>query len=158
METPRTFTATLDEQRMPVRAKLVAAWTALMFLYAYVDILNFFTPGVVEDILDGKVFTFDLSQTFSTSALALMSVPINMIILSMTLPARANRLANLVVPAVFVPVTIFNLSGESWILFYGLGVVLELILLALIMRYAWTWPRSTPSAVRTSTVHAGISG
>jgi hypothetical protein len=30
--------------------------------------------------------------------------------------------------------------------FYGLGIVLELALLALIVRYAWTWPRTAPSA------------
>ena len=117
-----------------------------MFLYAYVDILNFFTPGIIEDILDGKVFEFDLSQTFSTTALTLMAIPILMVVLSMTLPARVNRITNLVVAALYVPVTAFNVAGGSWLYFYGLGVVLELILLALIVRYAWTWPRTAPSA------------
>ncbi|GAA0581139.1 hypothetical protein HPO96_07820 [Kribbella sandramycini] len=140
MTTPR-LTAALVDQPIPVRVKLAAAWASLMFLYAYVDILNFFTPGVIEEILAGKVFEFSLSQTFSTAALILMSVPILMIALSTTLPARAARIANLVVPALYVPVTAFNVLGESWLLFYGLGVVLELGLLALILRSAWTWPR-----------------
>ena len=138
--------ATLEDQPVPVRTKLAATWTSFMFLYAYVDILNFFTPGVVEDILDGKVFEFDLSQTFSTSALTLVAIPILMVVLSMTLPARANRITNLIVASLFVPVTAFNAVGESWLYFYGLGVVLELILLALILRSAWTWPRTAPSA------------
>ena len=99
-------------------------------------------PGVVEDILDGRVFEFDLSQTFSAAALTLMAVPILMIVLSVTLPARASRIANLVVASLYVPVTAFNAVGESWLLFYGLGIVLELILLALILRFAWTWPRT----------------
>lgn len=142
MRTPTT----LDEQPIPVRARLAATWTSLMFLYAYVDILNFFTPGVVEDILDGRVFEFDLSQTFSTAALTLMAVPILMVVLSTTLPARASRVANLVVAPLYVPVTAFNMAGESWLYFYGLGIVLELILLALIVRSAWTWPRTAPSA------------
>lgn len=144
-----TTTAALEEQRVPVRTKLAAAWTTVMFLYAYVDILNFFTPGVVQEILDGKVFEFDLSQTFSTSALTLMAVPIFMVMLSITLPARANRATNLVVAALFVPVTVFNAVGESWLYFYGLGVALELVLLALIVRYAWTWPRTAQPAVGT---------
>jgi hypothetical protein len=135
-----TTTATaLDDPPVPVRVKLVAAWTSLMFLYAYVDILNFFTPGVVRDILDGRVFEFDLSQTFSTAALALMAVPSLMIVLSATLPARAARTTNLVVAALYVPVTAFNVAGESWLFFYGLGVVLELVVLALIVRCAWRW-------------------
>ena len=145
MSTPQP-TTTLEDQPIPVRAKLAAAWTSLMFLYAYVDILNFFTPGVIEDILDGRVFEFDLSQTFSTSALTLMSIPILMIVLSMTLPARVTRIANLVVAALYVPVTAFNVAGEFWLYFYGLGVVLELALLALILRLSWTWPRTATSA------------
>ncbi|MDX8052428.1 DUF6326 family protein [Lentzea sp. BCCO 10_0798] len=146
MRTRQPATATLEDQRIPVRAKLAATWTSFMFLYAYVDILNFFTPGVIKDILDGKVFEFGLSQTFSTTALTLMAVPIFMVVLSMTLPARANRVTNLTVASLYVPVTAFNAVGESWLYFYGLGIVLELILLALIVRYAWTWPRTAPSA------------
>jgi Family of unknown function (DUF6326) len=144
--TTTTTTTTLEDQRIPVRAKLAAAWTSFMFLYVYVDILNFFTPGVIEDILDGRVFEFDLSQTFSTTALTLVAIPILMVVLSMTLPARANRIMNLVVASVYVPVTAFNAVGESWLFFYGLGVALEVIVLALILRYAWTWPRTAPSA------------
>lgn len=146
MRTRQPTTATLEDQRIPVRAKLAATWTSFMFLYAYVDILNFFTPGVIEEILDGKVFKFDLSQTFSTTALTLMAIPILMVVLSMTLPARANRITNLTVASLYVPVTAFNAVGESWLYFYGLGIALELILLALIVRYAWTWPRTAPSA------------
>ena len=145
MSTRQRATVELEDPPIPVRAKLAAAWTSFMFLYAYVDILNFFKPGVVEDILDGRVFEFDLSQTFSTTALALMAVPIFMVVLSMTLPARVSRITNLIVASVYVPVTVFNAAGGSWLVFYGLGIVLELILLALIMRYAWTWPRTAPS-------------
>ena len=121
-----------------------------MFLYAYVDILGFFTPGVVDDILDGKVYEFDLSQTFSTTVLTLMAIPMFMVVLSTTLPARANRITNLVVAALFVPVTAFNVAGGFYLYFYGLGVALELIVLALILRYAWTWPRTAPSATVAS--------
>lgn len=141
MRTPRP-TAALDDQPISVRVKLAAAWTSLMFLYVYVDILNFFTPGVIADILNGRVFEFDLSQAFSTAALTLMAFPSFMVVLSATLPARVNRITNLVVASLFVPVTVFNVTGESWLYFYGLGIVLEAILLALILRYAWTWPRA----------------
>ena len=147
MRTPRpTITTTLEDQPMPVRAKLAAAWTSFTFLYAYVDILGFYTPGTIEDILDGRVFEFDLSQTFSTTALTLVAVPIFMVVLSTTLPARVNRITNLVVASLYVPVTVFNVAGGFYLYFYGLGVVLELIVLALIVRYAWTWPRTVPTA------------
>jgi hypothetical protein len=151
MSTRRPTTATtLDDQQVPVRAKLAAAWTSFSLLYAYVDILGFYTPGTIEDILDGRVFEFDLSQTFSTTALTLVAIPIFMVVLSMTLPARVNRTTNLVVAALYVPVTVFNVAGGFYLYFYGLGVVLELIVLALIVRYAWTWPHTSPSATTAS--------
>ncbi|MFW5473959.1 DUF6326 family protein [Knoellia sp. CPCC 206450] len=155
MSTPRPVT--LDDRPMPVKAKLAAAWTSFMFLYAYVDILGFYTPGTITDILDNKVFEFELSQTFSASALTLVSIPIFMVVLSMTLPARANRITNLVVAAVYVPATVFNIAGGHYLWFYGLGVVLELVVLALIVRYAVTWPRSAASATSPVREPVGVS-
>ena len=146
MRTRQPTTTTLENLRIPVQAKLAAAWTSFMFLYVYVDIIAFFKPGVVDDILVGVVFEFDISQTLLTAFLALMAIPIFMVVLSMTLPARANRITNLIVASVQVPYAAFNVVGESWTYFYGLGVVLEVILLAIILRYAWTWPRTAPSA------------
>jgi hypothetical protein len=144
---PRTTnTTTLEDQRIPVRAKLAAAWTSLMFFYIYVDYLHLYKPGVVDDILAGIVWEFDISQTFVVIALMLVAIPIFMILLSMTLPARVNRTINLVVASLYIPFSAFNVVGESWILFYGLGVVLEVLLLAFILRSAWTWPRTAPSA------------
>ncbi|HNI70909.1 MAG TPA: DUF6326 family protein, partial [Marmoricola sp.] len=105
--------------------------------------LNFYTPGTIEDILDGRVFEFDVSQTFSVSALFLMAVPIFMVTLSTLLPARATRITNLIVVALYIPVTVFNILGASWVLFYGLGIAFELLLLALVVRLVLTWPRTS---------------
>jgi hypothetical protein len=149
MSTPPRTTA-FDDQPMPVKAKLAAAWTSFMFLYVYVDVLGFYTPGTITDILDNKVFEFELSQMFSTTALTLVSIPIFMVVLSATLPARVNRITNLVVAFVYVPFTVFNVAGGYYLWFYGLGVVLELVVLALIVRFALTWPRTTSSATTTA--------
>jgi hypothetical protein len=45
--------------------------------------------------------------------------------------------------------------GESWTYFYGLGVALEVMVLALILRYAWTWPRTAPSATMATSPDRG---
>lgn len=136
----------LEDQRIPVRAKLAAAWTSFVFLYAYVDILGFYAPGRVEDILHGRVYTFDITQTWAVTVLSILAVPILMVVLSMTLPARVARLVNLAVAALYVPFTAFNAVGDIWRAYHVLAVSLELILLALIVRYAWTWPRKMPAA------------
>jgi hypothetical protein len=141
-ETRQPTTTTLEDQRIPVRAKLAAAWTSYMFFSIYVDYLHLYKPGAIDDILAGVVFEFDISQTFVVISLMLVGIPTLMILLSMTLPARANRTLNLVAASLYIPVAAFNVVGESWIYFYGLGAVLEVILLAYILRSAWTWPRT----------------
>ncbi len=118
-----------------------------MFLYIYVDYLALYKPGSIDDILAGVVFEFDINQTFVVVSLMLMAIPILMILLSTTLPARANRTLNLVVASLYIPVSMFNAVGESWMFFYGLGVVLEVTVLAVVLRAAWTWPRTTSTSM-----------
>ena len=153
--TTRTKTPNpLDNPPIPVRAKLAAAWTRFMFLYIYVDYFHLYKPGALDDILAGRVFEFDISPTFLVIGLAVIAVPSLMIVLSVILPARANRVINLVVASVYIPFSMFNAVGESWMYFYGLGVVLEVIVLAVILRSAWTWPRTTsPSMPEPAAPH-----
>ena len=93
--------------------------------------------------------------------LTLMAIPIFMILLSTTLPARVNRTINLVVATLYIPVSMYNAVGESWTYFYGLSIGLELLLLAFILRSAWTWPRTPapsmpePAAPRRSQIQLG---
>ena len=139
------MTTTLQDPRMPVTAKLAAAWTSFMLLYVYVDILAFYKPGTVDDILIGVVWEFDITPIWAMTALTLLAIPIFMIVLSTTLPARANRITNLIVASLQIPFAAFNAVGqlgEPWMYFYLLGVALEVIVLAVILRYAWTWPRT----------------
>lgn len=139
--------APLDDQRMSVRAKLAAAWAAFMFLYVYVDVLGFYSPGAVAGILKGQVHTFEISEVFFVAALAASGVPIMMLLLSAALPAPAARLANLVVATLLIPWMALNLTGGKWPFYYGLGFALELIVLAFILRSARNWPRTGSLAV-----------
>lgn len=128
---------------VPVQLRLAAAWASFMVMYVYVDVLGLYKPGAVRGILDGRVWEFDITQTFAVSALAASLVPTLMIVLSTVMPPRANRPTNLVVAALLIPWMAFNLAGGEWIYYYGLGFAAELVVLALILRTAWTWPRSS---------------
>ena len=139
--------AALTRPQVPIQVKLAAAWTSFMFLYVYVDLLGLYKPGAVADILRGRVFTFDISQTFAVTALAATVIPAAMILLSTTLPARANRATNLVVATLLVPYMAFNLAGGEWLFYYGLGLVVELVLLGFILRSAWAWPRTSSASM-----------
>ena len=57
MRTPQSHTArenppsrsTLEDLRMPVQAKLAAAWTSFMFLVIYVDYFHLYKPGAIDE-------------------------------------------------------------------------------------------------------------
>jgi hypothetical protein len=134
---------------VPVPTKLAAAWASFMLLYIYVDILNFFRPGVVSGILEGRIWQFDVSATLLTIMFASVALPAVMVTLSVLLPVRSNRIANLVVAALLVPYSIFNATGESgeWAGFYATSIGIELLLLGVILRTAWTWRPTAPTAL-----------
>ena len=147
MRTQTAELTALEDRQVPVQAKLAAAWTSFMFLYLYVDHLILYRPGHVDEILAGIVHDFETGPTFVALALTALAIPILMVALSMTLPARVNRTLNLVVATLYIPFSLYNVSGEeSWDYSYylGLAIGLEVLLLVFILRSAWTWPR-TPS-------------
>lgn len=146
-------TGTLHDSQLPVQAKLAAAWASFMFLYIYVDYLALYKHGFIDDLLAGVVYEFTISQISLTLFLALIAIPSLMVVLSITLPARVNRAANLIVASLYIPVSIFNAAGESWVWFYGLSIGLEVAILALILREAWAWPRTAGVAADLALVN-----
>ena len=143
----------LDTPPIPVQAKIAAAWTSFMFFYIYVDFFNLYKPGVVDGILNGFVWKFEVSATLLTVMLASVGIPALMVALSMTLPARVNRTTNLVVASLYIPYSIFNAAGATleWTAFYALSIGIEVLLLVFILRSAWKWPRTHADAAAVGT-------
>jgi hypothetical protein len=127
-----------EEVRIPVQMKLSALWAALMFLYVYADILSLFRPGLLEDMMAGKMGPLPVTQGSLLTAAVLMLIPAVMVFLSLALPARVGRWANLILGVLYTAVNIGNLVGETWA-FYIVFCVAEIALTLLIIWYAWTW-------------------
>jgi hypothetical protein len=136
---------------VPVQAKLAAAWTSLMFFVIYIDYYHLYKPGAIDQIRGGRIFEFDITPTLLTIFVVVIGIPALMILLSMALPARVNRATNLVVASLNIPLMVFNAAGESWdwASFYGLSIGIEVLILAYILRSAWTWPRTPSPSVPT---------
>jgi hypothetical protein len=145
MNTHATAPDKLEDLKVNVKVKLASVWASLMLLYIYVDYFALYMPGKIQGILAGKVFVFDITQGFLFGALVSMSIPALMIFLSIVLPAMINRWTNILVAAVYIPYTLFNLAGEAWIHMVYAAIV-EVGLLALIIRFAWKWPRRGASS------------
>lgn len=141
MNAPHTTQTSFEDIKVNVKLKLAALWTSLMFLIIYIDYFHLYMPGMMESIRTGKVFEFNITQGFLIGALIVVTIPALMIFLSVALPAKVNRKANIIAAAVNIPLMIFNLAGMAWI-HMVLGAAIEVALLLLVLRYAWKWPRT----------------
>jgi len=119
-----------------VRIILSALWVALMFLYQQGDMQRLysgdFIPGETElrEIMSPEML-------WVISAIT-MTIPVVMIILSLTLPHNANRWANIIVAILYFVYTLIGLSRypstyDRFLLIVSLGVN------ALTVWYAWKW-------------------
>jgi len=135
-------TTMLEDRKVNVKAKLALLWVALMFFYIYNDLLSLNQPGHVAALVEGQLEGVQFTQPLLFGAAVLMAFPSFMILLSLTLKARANRLVNIIVGILHVFVllgTQFVGEGEVW-LYWRLYEVLEAGFLALIIWTAWKWP------------------
>lgn len=141
MRTETSATTTLEDTKVNVKLKLAALWSSLMFLYIYIDYFHLYMPEALASIQAGRVHVFDIRQEFIMIAFTFMSIPSLMIFLSVGLPPKVNRWVNIIVAAIFIPFTLYNLDGVAWphMIF---AAAVEVALLALIIRYAWLWPRT----------------
>ena len=140
MNSQKTTQNTLEDIKASLKLKLAALWASLMFLIIYIDYFALYMPDKIEDIQKGRVFVFDITQGFLLTALALVTIPALMIFLSIALPAKINRWANIITAAVNIPFILFNLAGDAW-MHMVFGALVEVVLLCLIISYAWKWPR-----------------
>jgi hypothetical protein len=141
MNTQKKAQNALEDIKVSSKLKIATLWASFMFLYIYVDYFHLYMPGKVEDILAGKIFIFDISYVFLLIALISVTIPALMIFLSVALPAKVSRWANIITATVYIPYTLINLAGETWV-HMVFGAVVEVALLCLIIWYAWKWPSS----------------
>lgn len=132
----------LKDVKVNVKVKLALLWVAVMFFYIYNDLFSLFQPGHVAQLVEGQLEGVQFTQTLLFGAAVLMAFPSFMILLSLTLKARANRLVNIIVGILQIFVllgTQFVGEGETWI-YWRFYELLEALFLVLIIRTAWKWP------------------
>ena len=143
----------LQASPIPVQAKLAAAWTSLMFLVIYIDYFHLYQPGEIDVIRGGRIFEFDISGTLMSVFFTVIAIPALMVLLSAALPARVNRVTNLVVASLYIPVMVFNAAGATpdYAFYYALTIGVEVLILVFILHSAWTWPRTPAMAAGAAT-------
>ena len=131
----------LEDIKINVKVKLALFWVALMFFYLYNDLLSFFKPGTVEELVGGSLEGIVFTQELLFGAALLMALPSIMIFLSLTLKAKLNRMVNIIVGIFHMVVLVGTMlvPGDLWV-FYATYMAFEAVFIILIVWYAWKWP------------------
>jgi Family of unknown function (DUF6326) len=106
LETAASMNATgqYQDTRVDVKQVLSALWIAMLFVFTYVDIFAFFRKDVLRAGLDGpdlSGLTQPVDQMVPLAALLYILVPSLMVLLSLILRPRANRVTNMAVSLVY---------------------------------------------------------
>ena len=131
---------TLEDVKINVKIKLAALWVTVNLLFLYVDVYSFFRPGLIEDALAGKVWEFQITQTWLLGVIISVTIPSLMVFLSLILKAKVNRWTNIIVGILHIVYVIGGAIGDSWA-YYIFASIVEVMLLSLIVWYAWKWPK-----------------
>ena len=90
-------------------------------------------------MIAGKVEGIQITQEFLLGSAILMVIPSVMVFMSLTLKAKVNRWANIILGIVFTGVVLITLlMPGSWAYYYVFAIT-EIVLYALIVWYAWKW-------------------
>ncbi len=140
----RTADTSFEPSNVNVRIKISALWTAMLFVFAYVDIFSLYRPDIRADIEAGEIGGFTVNQAFLVGTTIYVVIPSLMVFGALVLGPRVNRIANIALAIVYALTIGAGVIGE-WN-YYVLGSAIEIALLAGVVYYAWTWPKETPPA------------
>ena len=125
---------------VPVRLKLAALWTSAMFCYLYADYFGLFIPGMLEDMLQGRIEPLGaVNQTVLLGTSTMMAIPSVMIALSLLLPFRLSRALNIATGVLYTLIILITMWSWAFFVMYG---VIEMLLTGTIAWCAWRWGRA----------------
>jgi hypothetical protein len=132
--------AALHDLTIHVKIKLSALWASVMFCYIYGDYFGLFQPGHLQAMLEGKIPPLGTAtQAVLVGTSLMMVIPSVMVFLSLALKANLNRWVNIIFGVIYSVIILITMRG-SWAFYIFLGVV-EVTLTALVVWYAWNWPK-----------------
>jgi Sec-independent protein secretion pathway component TatC len=118
---------------MAIKEKISVLWIVVMINMIYADIFSFMLPGFLNDLMTGNT-PLKITQGIMLAFGFLVEIPIAMIFLSRVLKYKANRWANIIASVITI---IFVIGGGSAYLHYYFFATIEVVIMLMIIRYAW---------------------
>ncbi|NJB72042.1 multisubunit Na+/H+ antiporter MnhF subunit [Saonia flava] len=131
----------LENPKVNIKIKLAALWTSVTLCYLYGDYFELYTPDKVNSLITGEN-NLD-SPTKLLIASIILAISSVMVAASVILKPKLNRILNIIFGTLFtlMMIVIGIYSTNEWYLFYVFLAFLESIITALIVWYAWKWPK-----------------
>ena len=128
-----------------VQAKISTLWIVVMFSMLYADVLTMHIPEFAQEIVHGTT-DVKITEGLMLVSAVFIAIPIAMIFLARVLGDTANRRAN---TAAAIITAAFVVGGAEFVAHYYFFAVVQLVCLALIVRYAWHRPYADDTATPT---------
>lgn len=129
----------LDDIKVHVKLKLSALWVSVMFCYIYEDYFGLYVPGKLQGMLEGRIEPLGpTTQGVLVGTSVMLAIPGLMVFLSLALRARLSRWLNIIFGVLYTVIILITMWGWAFYIFYG---IVEVTLTALIVWYAWAWPK-----------------
>ncbi len=151
---PTTSGMTLDTAPVNVRIRISALWTAMLFVFVYVDLFSLYRPDVRAGLDAGQISAFTVNQAFLLVTTAYVAIPALMVFGTLVLRPAISRIANIALSVLYM-VTIVGSSIGEGNYYFLLGSALEVALLAAVAHYAWTWPKLAASTATNRKADTG---
>jgi hypothetical protein len=110
-----------------MKMKIILLWIVVAINMIFADIFSFMF-----------LTEFPVTQEMMLLMAIIIEIPIAIIFLSWVLKDKSNRLANIIASAITIP---FIIIGGSGYLHYYFFATIEIMCIALIIWYAWKWPK-----------------
>lgn len=136
---PVTAETKFKPSKVNVRIKISALWTSMLFVFVYVDLFSLYRPDYQANLKAGTMGGFTVNQSFLLATTAYVVIPSLMVFLSLILRPGVDRIANIALSVSYALTIIAGAIGD-WNYFI-LGSAIEVVLLAAIVYFAWTWPK-----------------
>ena len=122
-----------------IKKLLAFLWVARMLTGIQGDVLRYMEPGMLEDIINNNLAIPMTNEMLAIMAV-MMLVPIFMVYLSLELPYKISRPLNIIIALFFIILdgTGFIIARPLYENIMGVGYV---VFCALIIWYAWKWPK-----------------
>ncbi len=108
-------------------------WIVVMFNMVFADVLTMQIPEFAKELVDGTA-DVEITEPMMLASAVLIVIPISMIFFSRVLGDTANRRANI---GASIVTALFVVLGAEFVAHYYFFAAVELVCLALIVRYVW---------------------